>query len=105
MATITLNWSLGAGALTNIDSICIYMGATDGGETCATLRGYAEAGSGGTLVAEFTDMANVPVTYDHTDAGLAAGDYTFGIYAKNTAGVSPCLTNPVDDSITVVTVV
>lgn len=109
MADIKLDWQLPASTvdMTNIDTFVIYKKA---GASCADLQTLASdndatyklAVSGsGTSGNEINDL-----TIDtYTDTGVTQGTYTYGIYAKNSVGVSPCKgPNSGDDSIAIVTV-
>ena len=106
MADIKLDWTNPAVDITNIDSFVIYKKENS---DCTELQGLAAAndttyklnvsgaGTGGN---EITDLS--VATY--TDTGVTAGTWTYGIYAKNAVGVSPCKGTNGADSVATVTV-
>lgn len=89
MANIQLNWNLPSGSpdMTNIDRFIVVR--EDGG-TCASLQATAAnapaVGANGCVV-NTTDLT----TISHTDTGVTAGSWVYGVFAVNTAGANACL--------------
>jgi len=108
MADIKLDWTNPAlNTLSNIDSFVIYKKENS---SCAELQGLAansdtankvNVTGSGTGNNEITDLTKT----SYTDTGVTAGTWTYGIYAKNAVGVSPCKGTNGADSVATVTVV
>ena len=97
MADVKLDWTVPAGSvdMTNIDSFVIHK-STASGAACSDLNTAALNAT--SPVATITNLA----TTTYTDTNVSAGTYLYGIFAKNGAGVSPCLSG--DASVATVTV-
>lgn len=88
MANVEITWQLGAGPLTNIDSIVVHKKQN---ANCAELQAEALAGSPPPI---FTVLpSDFATTLSYTDTGVTTGDWGYGVFAKNSAGVHACHVN------------
>jgi len=84
MATVQINWNLGA-SLGNIDKTVVHK---EIGGDCASLEALALAGDAGSLVHEDTSPLT-DTSFIETNVGV--GNWTYGVFAKNGAGVNACI--------------
>lgn len=85
MANVEITWELGADPLTNIDSIVVHKKQNG---TCAELQ--SEAFSGSPLPIFTVLPADFATTLSYTDTGATVGNWEYGVFAKNSAGVHAC---------------
>jgi hypothetical protein len=82
MADVNITWVLGAGNLDNITSIVVHRKENG---TCEQLQAAALAGDPAPI---FTDTNKTAISY--TDTGVGVGTWEYGVFVKNSAGVSVC---------------
>jgi len=95
MATVQITWDLGTG-LGNIDSTVVHKELNG---DCASLEALALAEDVASRV--HIDTGSPPTDTSFIETNVGQGAWTYGVFAKNGAGVNACI---VGESIATVTI-